>query len=128
MQVRVELKRFSDIAHLTPLAKKELLFIHHDEMEYYCAIHHDEIIGFAGAWWRGTVVQFRNAWVAPRYRMMGVYRAMWDARMSTCLAQGATRIWAHCNSSSVIMFQHAGFACKPKKQLGYFTARLEVQQ
>jgi len=77
------------------------------------------IVGFVCGVRKGSSVRFKSAWVEPKYRGVGIYDMLMNARWKYYLSsKGVKKITAYCTPMSIQQYQKYGFVAKRKNAHG----------
>lgn len=79
-----------------------------DRTKYYAAYKDGKLIGFCGAIWFKKSVEFKNAFVVPECRGIGVFRMMFLHRVRICKALGIKIINAFCTPAGAKQYRKLG--------------------
>ncbi len=110
---------FSQIKHLSSLAKKERALITDDlNTEYLAAFIDNKIVGCAGYSIKGASARLKAAFVLKECRGKGIYKELFECRMSRLEAKNIKVFDAFCTELSVNQFLKSGFLKVSVNQYG----------
>lgn len=107
MNVRITPCAFADIEHLSAAARKDGL-IFNERTEMFAVRIEGRTVGFCGILWHKTYAIFKNDYVLPEFRGIGLGDSMLRYRIALVRASGLRRIKAHCTPASLSMYQRHG--------------------